>query len=192
MAKRQLWAGSQRDVQYFGHAGFGAWATWPAKQMALHPGPNGEYSAARWIAPAAGPYTITALFTGIGSSSTTDVHVFVDGKAVANGNLTRLGDKASYQGDVSLSAGAVVMFVVGRGTDGYGGDTTGLTAAIKVQNGETFTPTRDFSFKKNPNGPLVLRRVEAGGDTRSGKLLTLRRRASIGGTDGNAADRKPE
>ena len=27
--------------------------TWPAGQLALHPGPNGEYSVVRWTAPAA-------------------------------------------------------------------------------------------------------------------------------------------
>jgi hypothetical protein len=129
------------------------WATWPGKQLALHPGPDGEFSAVRWIAPAAGRYTITALFTGIGSSSTTDVHVFVDGKSVADNNLTQLGDKASCKEDVTLAAGSVVMFVVGRGTNGYGGDTTALTAAIKTARGDTFTPADDFSFQKNPNGP---------------------------------------
>jgi hypothetical protein len=129
------------------------WATWPAKQLALHPGPNGEYSAVRWIAPAAGPYTITALFAGINSSPTTDVHVFVDGKAIANDNLLQQGDKAACNKEVTLAAGSAVMFVVGRGTNGYGGDTTGLTASIKAASGQTFTPADDFSFRKNPNGP---------------------------------------
>jgi hypothetical protein len=54
---------------------------------------------------------------------------------------------------VTLAAGSVVMFVVGRGTNGYGGDTTALTAAIKTARGDTFTPADDFSFQKNPNGP---------------------------------------
>jgi hypothetical protein len=128
------------------------WATWAAKQLAMHPGPNGEYSAIRWIAPAEGKYTMTAVFTGIGSSSTTDVHVFVNGKSVADKNLTRRDDKASCESSVSLAAGAVVMFVVGRGTDGYGGDTTALAATIKAESGETYSPTHDFSVEKNPNG----------------------------------------
>ena len=31
--------------------------TWPPRQVALHPGPQGEYSVVRWTAPAADRYT---------------------------------------------------------------------------------------------------------------------------------------
>ena len=165
------------------------WATWPGKQLALHPGPNGEYSAVRWTAPVAGPYTITAVFTGIGSSSTTDVHIFVAGKSVADNDLTRLGDKAASRRDVTLAAGSVVMFVVGRGTNGYGGDTTALTAAIKAASGETFTPTDDFSSRRTPTAPGASA-VGTGDRARCGQFTPYADGACRRRKDG--ADRKPE
>jgi len=138
------------------------WATWGPKQLAMHPGPNKVYSAVRWTAPSAGKYDVAATFDGIGVGSTADVHVFLDGKAVTDSAVTGPGKKATCGESVSLAAGATVMFVVGEGTGGYGGDTIALTASIKSEGGQTFDPAKDYSTKENPNGPWSFGYLKAG------------------------------
>ena len=129
------------------------WAIWAPKQLAMHPGPEGQYSVVRWTSPEAAAYAVSAEFVGIGSASTTDVHVFVNDKPVFDGNIAHPQEKAAYTGKVSLSAGDTISFVVGRGPDGFGGDTTAFSATIKAENGPTYNPATGFSYKANPNGP---------------------------------------
>jgi hypothetical protein len=69
----------------------------PPLAFGLYPGPLGEVSTARWIAPAAGFYSITVTFTGISTPSTVaSVGVSVNnlvGLPGTDGSLNRfLGD----------------------------------------------------------------------------------------------------
>lgn len=140
------------------------WATWAPKQLALHPGPGGEYSVVGWTAPKAGKYAVAATFTGAGSSSTTDVHVFVNGKEVFQEKLDGQGKLAKYGGGlVFLPADGKIMFVVGDGKNGHGGDTTALEATIGGEDGKQDTPTSDFSYTNNPNGPWRFGWLKPGG-----------------------------
>jgi hypothetical protein len=110
-------------------------------QTAFHPGPNGQYSLFRWTAPNAGLYSIHADFVGLGGSSTTDVHVLVNGVGQFVANLSGRGTTSAFDAAaISLLAGQTIDFAVGYGTGGYGGDTTGINATIAaVPEGSSFT-----------------------------------------------------
>ena len=59
--------------------------TWQPKQLALHPGPKGEYSVVRWTCPEAGEHAVEVAFTGIAGRATTDVHVLHNGRSLHDG-----------------------------------------------------------------------------------------------------------
>ena len=162
------------------------WAAWAPKQMAMHPGPKGEYSAVRWTASAAGTYDITAEFTGTGSSSTTDVHVLLNGKSVFSGISSKPGIRATHAGKASVAIGDVVMFVVGMGTNGYGGDTTSLTATIKAEGGRVLDPAADFSYQKNPNGDWSFGYLKPGEKPEAASFQLYKSGSCEGQVDANA------
>ncbi len=107
--------------------------------FALHPGPNGQYSIARWTAPSSGRYSIEATFTGISgyagtALTTTDVHVEQDGLDLSAGsgyiNIGGAGNSFAFSSTVDVVAGDTVDFAVGRGNGNYNSDSTGVAARI--------------------------------------------------------------
>jgi len=99
---------------------------------------------ARFTAPVAGTYKVSAQFEGIHYGlSTTDVHVLYDGMSLFDADIDGYGGDpafhkvqgasptASYAGQVELKANDTVTFAVGYGKDKTNsGDTTGLFAQV--------------------------------------------------------------
>jgi hypothetical protein len=108
--------------------------TWKPKQLTFHPGPGGEYCIIRWTAPRSGRCQIAGAFTGVSSAppTTTDVHVFHNGKSVYDSfiNLRNCGNESSFDIQQDVKDGDTIDFVVGYGNGNYGWDTTGLDAVI--------------------------------------------------------------
>jgi len=128
--------------------------TWQPKQVALHPGPKGEYSVARWTCPAAGEHTVEATFTGIAGQASTDVHVLHNGRSLHEGwiNVKDQGNQSAFAKTLPLAAGDTLDFVVGFGNGFYGGDTTALAARIRSTAGQVADVAADFSVAANPSG----------------------------------------
>ena len=103
-----------------------------AGQLAIHPGPHGEFGVARWIAPHAGAFRIHAIFSGIDTvGTTTDVHIIASGARIFDAAIDARSSRAELSRVVSLKKGAIVDFAVGMGADGtYYYDTTALAATI--------------------------------------------------------------
>ena len=127
--------------------------TWPARQVALHPGPRGEYSVVRWIAPAADNYAVDATFTGL-NHATTDAQVLHNGESLFETwlNLQGRPNTARHAAQLKLARGDTLDFVVGWGNANHGSDSTALNAIIKSGAGKTFDVAADFSGEKNPAG----------------------------------------
>jgi hypothetical protein len=130
--------------------------TWPPGVFALHPGIEGQYSAVRWTAPAAGQYRLAATFSNIvvHGVATTDTHVFHQGKPIYEGfiNLRGFDGKTEFAKTLSVAKGDTIDVVVGIGNDKPYGDTTALAMTVKPAVGETYDVTAGFSTKTNPNG----------------------------------------
>ena len=135
---------------------------WPPRAIGLNPGTKGEYSVARWTAPATGDYTVSARFRGTGCYTTTDVHILHNGKPAYAGfiNVRGWGDSCDYSGAMKLAAGETIDFVVGWGgsysPDAAGlvpwTDTTEVRAVIQSAGGTKHDLAADFSITRNPNG----------------------------------------
>jgi hypothetical protein len=129
---------------------------WPPRQVCLHPGEKGEFSVARWTAPASGRCKVKATFTGLPKSpATTDAHVLHRGRSLFQGLLNIGGqpNAASYSGTIEVAQGDTIDFVVGFGNQSYGSDTTGLEASVQYETGAAFDVAKDFSKSANPAGP---------------------------------------
>jgi len=110
-------------------------AFWPAGSFSLHPGQSGQFSHARWVAPASGMFSLQATFTGFDTYPTTsDVHILVNGVQVFGDLINGYGPtyaKSYANASVSLGQGDTLDFVVGWGSNNdYAFDTTGLSAQI--------------------------------------------------------------
>lgn len=107
--------------------------TMPVDRLNVHPGAQGEYSTVRFTAPAAGTYHIVGVFESLDTlvGATTDVYVLVNGENLT-GSLVIAGLNSQQPFDVtrSLAAGDVVEFSVGKGSNNYYYDSTGLAATI--------------------------------------------------------------
>lgn len=155
--------------------------TWQPKQLALHPGPRGEYSVARWTCPKAGEHTIEATFTGIAGRATTDVHVLHNGRSLHDGliNVKEEGNLSVFSKTVPLARGDTLDFVVGFGNGFYGADTTALSVHIRSATGQVADAAAEFSVAANPAGAWQYgflapgRKPDAGAMTRyaTGKRL---------------------
>ncbi len=128
--------------------------TWQPKQLALHPGPKGEYSVVRWTCPAAGEYTMEATFAGIAESATTDVHVLHNGRSLHDGliNVKDHGNVSECTKILTLAQGDTLDFAVGFGNGFYGGDTTALSARIRSAAGQVADAAAEYSVAANPTG----------------------------------------
>ncbi len=107
--------------------------TWQPGQFALHPGSVGQYSHARWTAPAAGIFDISVVFTGIDQNGpSTDVHVLHNTASLFSGSVSGYGGTSVFSTKVLVGAGDIIDFAVGVGTGGYLHDTTALAATIST------------------------------------------------------------
>jgi hypothetical protein len=133
--------------------------TWMPGQLALHPGPAGEYSVVRWTCPAPGEHEVNATFTGIAGHATTDVHVLHNGRPLHVGginiggiNAGDHGSRCSFTGKLTIKAGDRLDFVVGFGNGHYGGDTTALAATVRQPDGTLDDAAAQFTLQENPLG----------------------------------------
>ena len=127
--------------------------TWPAGHLALHPGPENQFSVVRWTAPAPGEVQVSAVFTGLAERATTDVHVLHNGRTLFKGvlNLNDSPNEAAFRKTLSVAPGDTIDCVVGPGNKHYGADTTGLAFTVKLAE-KTYDATAEFSTDANPNG----------------------------------------
>lgn len=119
---------------------------WDAKSLSFHPGPKGEYSVVRYVAPKSGEYKIAAVFSGIDQQTTTDVHVLQGGKPLFDSfiRLNGHGRSEAFDQTVSLKAGEALDFVVGYGNGTYGYDSTGLNAVITDPDGKVHDAAKEY------------------------------------------------
>jgi hypothetical protein len=104
----------------------------PATTVVQHPGPGGEFSVARWTAPATGIYAITAAFVSSdAASATTGVFVRQNSSTLASGNVDVSTPFAYSLSSLSLTAGDTIEFSLNYGLNfNYGFDTTVTIAVI--------------------------------------------------------------
>jgi hypothetical protein len=141
--------------------GISAVTLWRPKEIAMFPGADGEYAAARWTAPADGEYAVDATFRGTGTFTTTTVHVLQGNKPLRDGfiNLNGRGDITTYSAKLRLAKGGTLDFLVGgrtpMGGDWYVryGNSTSIAARIISTDGKTYDLAQDFSKTNNPAGP---------------------------------------
>lgn len=116
--------------------------TWQPGQLTLHPGPDGQQSIARFTAPDAGGFQVSATFALADQcSTTTDVHVYVNGASLFDCNIDLSNQSCTYTGIESLAAGDTIDFAVGYGSDGnFYFDNTFVDATI-TEGGTPPTPT---------------------------------------------------
>jgi hypothetical protein len=102
-----------------------------AGQVAVGPGPGGEYAVVRWTAPATGAFSLAAAFNQLAISTTTDVHVLLNGAALFNGVIETGASIAAFASGVLLTQGDIISFAVGYGANrDHFADTTGLIATV--------------------------------------------------------------
>jgi hypothetical protein len=103
-------------------------------QFFLHPGPQDQYSIARWTAPRAGTYAVQATFEGIDvGPTTTDVHLrhnSADAAPAGYINLNGGTNTFSFAMSLIVAAGDTVDFAVGDGANGFTNDSTALAASV--------------------------------------------------------------
>ncbi|MHB1233838.1 MAG: VPLPA-CTERM sorting domain-containing protein [Burkholderiales bacterium] len=106
----------------------------PANTAAFHPGPNGEFSIYRFTTPSTGSYVLSSIFSGIDSGGT-DVHILNNGTPIFTANITG-GSTSSFGNTLSLTAGDLIDFAVGFGTDNsFFFDSTGIAATLSTAGG---------------------------------------------------------
>ena len=104
----------------------------PAHTAAFHPGPNGEFSVYRFIAPSAGIYMLDATFVGIDHGDT-DVHILDNGTEIYSANIATQGDSQSHSETRTLLLGETIDFAVGVGTDGsFLFDSTSINGSLTL------------------------------------------------------------
>ena len=107
-------------------------------QLAFHPGPTGQYSVVRFIAPQAGIYDLTGSFSSATTvGATTDVHILDNSITLLplySGEIPSPSPAdLQFSKSLVLASGDTIDFIVGEGTDGnYISDTTGLDATLTV------------------------------------------------------------
>ena len=103
----------------------------PAHTAAFHPGPNGEFSIYRFTTPSTGSYVLSSIFSGIDSGGT-DVYILNNGAQIFTANITG-GSTSNFGNTLSLTAGDLIDFAVGVGTDGnFFSDSTGIAATLST------------------------------------------------------------
>jgi len=115
-----------------------------ARQLAFHPGPNGEVSIIRYTCTTNDAYRLVATFGGADfvGPTTTDVHILRNGVPIFDGIVNAYGPGPSFTTNLNLVAGEQVDFVVGYGTNNnFTWDTTTIAAVIVPTTGCETSPT---------------------------------------------------
>jgi hypothetical protein len=113
----------------------------PAGGLGLHPGSDvdNNYAVVRWTAPTSGLYNISAAFVDRDASdillpgATTDVHVLLNNISLYDALINKDGwglGPMPFNGTLSLAMGDTLDFLVGRGSNTFHQDSTGLSASI--------------------------------------------------------------
>ena len=103
-----------------------------AGQGLLHPGPTGDFAAARYTVAADTTALLSTTFSGIDDvGTTTDVHVLLNGISLFDETVVGFGTTRSYSATLALQAGDILDFTVGWGTNfNYVDDSTGFYATL--------------------------------------------------------------
>lgn len=102
-----------------------------AFQLAMHPGPAGEYSVLRYTATSSGLFNVGAAFIGQ-DATTTDVHVLKNGATIYSGGITGFGLTASHLSSQTLTSGDTLDVAVGTAGNGFNRDTTGVNFSVQA------------------------------------------------------------
>jgi hypothetical protein len=113
----------------------------PPGGLGLHPGPDSDnnYAIIRWTAPTSGLYNVSAAFVDRDASdiplpgATTDVHVLLNNISLYAASINKDGwglGPMPFNGTLSLAMGDTIDFLVGRGSNTFHQDSTGLSATI--------------------------------------------------------------
>lgn len=104
----------------------------PRNQLMLHPDSTGRMPVVRWTADGSGTYQIQGLFAGLDSYGYRTVFIVVNsGTSATVVNQTLSGASVNpFSLSYTLAFGDTVDFVVSDGGNGYGFDSTGLSAII--------------------------------------------------------------
>ena len=102
--------------------------TQPIDVLLMHPGNLGEYAVLRFTAPTTDTYNISAIFSGL-DTTTTDVNILKNNVGIFSDAITGFGDTGSSASSLSMIAGDTLDFAVGYGSGSnntYLNDSTGL------------------------------------------------------------------
>jgi len=145
MSNLNFWEGSVSSgdtpghFPYIAHNGtnstqtYDGYLVYPAGQLGLHPGPDGEYSHIRFTAPQAMTINISGSFFKIDPNATTDVHILDNAVSIFGAEIGPASSDA-FSLTRSVITGETIDFAVGDGTDGtFNSDSTGLSADLQVQ-----------------------------------------------------------
>jgi hypothetical protein len=106
--------------------------TWSPGQLAVHPGPYGQFSVIRWTAPNSGRYSLKAAFTGIDSKPTSSsAFVYKNGEKLYGEDVLdyQRPHRASFDIDV-VKGDTINLMVNWGGNHEYSSDSTAITAII--------------------------------------------------------------
>jgi hypothetical protein len=108
-------------------------------QLALHPGPNGEFSVVRFTVPHPGTFLVDGAFEGRDSvnGTSTDVYILLNDSPLFTGTVQGFGPEStqSFLTSLALQPGDRLDFVVGTGPNGtFFSDTTGVRATFWEEN----------------------------------------------------------
>ncbi len=106
----------------------------PPSMFEVHPGPEGERSVVRWIAPVNGFYRVQAQWRGLNAAcyGSTDAMVIENGSTVRfSAEVEGYNLEKTFDSVFKCAAGQTVDFSVGYGSNGkYECDSTGFSAIV--------------------------------------------------------------
>lgn len=105
------------------------------KGFHFHPtaGTSADYAVLRWTAPNAGTISTATSFGALGITTTTDVHVVLNGVSLFDGYVTTGGGTVDASlSNVIVSKNDVLDVLVGNGNGDIGGDATGVFHSVTL------------------------------------------------------------
>jgi Ca2+-binding RTX toxin-like protein len=130
-----------------------------SEQMSLHPGPNGEYSVLKWIAPRSGVYDIAARFSGLDADgATTDVHILRNGSQIYETLINGFGEPSAktYANSLNISVGDIIDIAVGMGENGnYHHDSTEVEIIIGTTSVNSILSFNNSQYTVNEDGTPI-------------------------------------
>lgn len=130
--------------------------TWAPGALSFHPGGKGEYAVIRFSAAESGPHQVQVTFTGLDRTpTTTEVFVVTRGQVLFQQGINLQGgqNEARWQGEVPLSQGEPLDFIVGWGNGSHICDTTGIEVRVTAPGGQVYVAAEGFAAEKNPAAP---------------------------------------